>query len=253
MNLNHYRILAGMLSLWLAICVSPAANAAGEGTHSTSCIILLHGLGRSSMSMKGVQWRLQDEGYLVVNDSYSWLGQRIEDIAPAAIGEGLARCAELGASSVGFVTHSLGGILVRHYLQDHAIAGLGRVVMLAPPNQGSTLADHLVASEIFEPLLPEPAHQLGTGADSIPKQLGPVNFELGVIAGTNTRALLSQGLEDVPNDGTVSVDETRVEGMQDFLVLPVDHSFLMWRESVLDQVVVFLREGRFDHSATPAD
>jgi hypothetical protein len=62
--------------------------------------------------------------------------------------------------------------------------------------------------------------------------------------------LLSPGLEGTANDGTVAVDETRVEGMQDFLVLPVDHSFLMWSGAVLDQVVLFLDKGHFDHSSS---
>lgn len=85
----------------------------------------------------------------------------------------------------------------------------------------------------------------------MPRQLGPVDFELGVIAGSNSYALTSPALEDIPNDGTVAVAETRVDGMQDFIVLDVDHSFLMWRSAVLDQVVTFLREGRFDHGPNP--
>jgi hypothetical protein len=222
---------------------------AGNTVSSEVCIILLHGLGRSSMSMKAVQWRLQEEGYEVVNNSYPWLGQSIEEIAPIAIGESLSECAELGFSKVGFVTHSLGGILLRQYLDSQTITGLGRVVMLAPPNQGSTMADHLVANGMLEPLLPEPTHQLGTGEDSVPKHLGPVNFELGVIAGNDTRVFLSPGLDDMANDGTVAVAETRVDGMQDFIVLPVDHSFLMWRTAVLDQIVLFLGQGHFDHQA----
>lgn len=224
--------------------LQPGATPAGV----PRCIVLLHGLGRSSVSMKGVEWRLEEEGFSVVNLSYPWAKQTIEQLARLAVGNGLDGCRELQQSPVGFVTHSLGGILLRQYLEETAIDHLGRVVMLAPPNQGSIMADHLLANELVEPLLPEPAHQLGTGAESIPLQLGPVDFELGVIAGNNTRAWVSPGLEDVPNDGTVAVDETRVDGMRDFIVLDVDHSFLMWRSAVLDQVVRFLREGRFDHS-----
>ncbi len=221
--------------------------------NSEVCIILLHGLGRSSVSMKGVQWRLEDEGFAVINNSYSWLRKSIEEIAPIVIDEGLSDCADLGLSQIGFVTHSMGGILLRQYVHSKPIAGLGRVVMLAPPNQGSTMADHLLASEMLEPLLPESTHQLGTGEDSLPKRLGPVNFELGVIAGTDTRALLSPGLDDMANDGTVAVQETYVQGMQDFIALPVDHSFMMWRDAVLDQVVQFLSQGQFDHQSVDVD
>lgn len=243
-------ILIGLLysSLVGTLQATDASLSSEDGiTNREVCIILLHGLGRSSVSMKGVQWRLEDEGYVVVNNSYAWLGKSIEEIAPIVIDEGLSDCADLGLSQIGFVTHSMGGILLRQYLHSKPIAGLGRVVMLAPPNQGSTMADHLLANEMLEPLLPESTHQLGTGEDSLPKRLGPVNFELGVIAGTDTRAVLSPGLDDVANDGTVAVQETRVEGMQDFIVLPVDHSFMMWRDTVLDQVVQFLGRGQFDH------
>lgn len=252
----HYLTAAAVLlvgSSFIGLLQAQAADSTHaevqSSVHNDVCIILLHGLGRSSISMKGVQWRLEEAGYPVVNNSYPWLGRSIEEIAPIAIGESLSDCTEMGLSRIGFVTHSLGGILLRQYLDEHSIAGLGRVVMLAPPNQGSTMADQLVANGMLEPLLPQPAYQLGTDENSVPKRLGPVNFELGVIAGTNTRAWLSPGLDNFANDGTVAVEETRVAGMQDFIVLPVDHSFLMWRNVVLDQVVLFLDKGLFDHSS----
>lgn len=243
------RLLAPSLGLLLPGLAAALFNTASaqELPSPDTCIILLHGLGRSSVSMKGVEWRLEDEGFAVVNKSYPWKNFSIDELAGIAVEPGLEGCRKLGISQVGFVTHSLGGILLRQYLEQNTIPGLGRVVMLAPPNQGSTVADHLLANEMLEPLLPEPAYGLGTGEGSVVKQLGPVRFELGVIAGSNERPLSSPGLEGKPNDGTVAVDETRVEGMQDFIVLDVDHSFLMWRTAVLDQVVLFLREGHFDH------
>ncbi|HET6565227.1 MAG TPA: hypothetical protein VFG52_07435 [Xanthomonadales bacterium] len=239
--------LLGLLLPGLGAALVSTANAQ-ETPPPETCIILLHGLGRSSVSMKGVEWRLEEEGFAVVNKSYPWMNFSIDELAGIAVEPGLEDCRKLGISQVGFVTHSMGGILLRQYLVQNTIPELGRVVMLAPPNQGSTVADHLLANELLEPLLPEPAHQLGTGEGSVIKQLGPVTFELGVIAGSNERPLASPGLDGKPNDGTVAVDETRVEGMQDFIVLDVDHSFLMWRTAVLHQVVLFLREGHFDHS-----
>ncbi|MDZ4730416.1 MAG: hypothetical protein SH820_10800 [Xanthomonadales bacterium] len=251
--LHYLATVVGLLASSIFMGLLQAADSTQaevqRSVHNDVCIILLHGLGRSSMSMKGVQWRLEEAGYPVVNNSYPWLGRSIEEIAPIAINESLSHCTEMGLSKIGFVTHSLGGILLRQYLEENTIAGLGRVVMLAPPNQGSTMADQLVANGMLEPLLPQPAYQLGTDENSVPKRLGTVNFELGVIAGNNTRVLLAPGLDDLANDGTVAVEETRVAGMQDFIVLPVDHSFLMWRSAVLDQIVLFLGQGRFDHSS----
>jgi len=202
--------------------------------------------------MTGLEWWLEEEGFTVVNKSYPWMNFSIGELAAIAVEPGLQDCREQGITTIDFVTHSMGGILLRQYLEQNTIAGLGRVVMLAPPNQGSTMADYLLANDLLGPLLPEPAQQLGTGEDSVPLQLGPVEFELGVIAGNNSRALQSPGLENVPNDGTVAVAETRVEGMRDFIVLNVDHSFLMWRSAVLEQVVWFLREGHFDHGTDAA-
>jgi hypothetical protein len=230
------------------LTAAPVCFAAEDPGSRDQCIILLHGLARSSVSMKAVEWRLEEEGYFVVNNSYPWLGKNIEEIAPPAVEEGLTACREAGKSQVGFVTHSMGGIVLRQYLQSKSIAGMWRVVMLAPPNQGSMMADQLMANEMIEPLLPKPARQLGTGDNSIPKMLGPVDFELGIIAGSNTRTIGSVGLDEVENDGTVAVEETYVEGMQDIIVMPVDHSFLMWRSEVLDQVVQFLHRGNFDHA-----
>lgn len=243
--------LCCLFLLWLGGLPIVSAGAEEVATEP-SCVVLLHGLGRSSVSMKGLEWRLEREGFAVINKSYPWNNFSIDELAEIAVEPGLEGCRQLGATRINFVTHSLGGILLRQYLENNSVAGLGRVVMLAPPNQGSTMADYLLANELLEPLLPTPAHQLGTGDDSVPRRLGPVGFELGVIAGNNTRALLSPGLEDTPNDGTVAVAETRVEGMQDFIVLDVDHSFLMWRSAVMDQVVLFLRDGHFDHSLSPA-
>ena len=240
-----------LCALSLLFCsLLPVSSQAEEeqAVESDACIILLHGLGRSSLSMKAVEWRLRDTGYVVVNNSYPWLGKTIEEIAPLVIDEGLADCDEAGKTQIGFVTHSLGGIVLRQYLETRELPGLSRVVMLAPPNQGSVMAEDLLANKAIKPLMPEPARQLGTGDDSVPRQLGPVKFELGVIAGNSSRLLVTDGLEGEANDGTVTVEETQVEGMSDFIEMPVDHSFLMWRESVLNQVVNFLRDGHFDHA-----
>jgi triacylglycerol lipase len=253
MSRSHFIIFTCFLSLLLPEGLAHSSSSTEDNATDQQCVVLLHGLGRSSVSMKGLEWRLEQEGYAVLNKSYPWMNFRIGELAAIAVEPGLEGCRQQGKSTINFVTHSLGGILLRQYLELNSIAGLGRVVMLAPPNQGSTRADHLLANELLGPLLPEPAQQLGTGEDSVPRQLGPVRFELGVIAGNNGRDLPSPGLEDIPNDGTVAVAETRVDGMQDFIVLEVDHSFLMWRSVVLDQVVTFLREGRFNHGLNPVD
>ena len=183
-------------------------------------------------------------GYRVNNVDYPSRQLPIEELAPLAVHKGIEGCNQ--AHTIHFVTHSLGGILIRYYLEDNTIANLGRVVMLAPPNQGSEVVDTIGALPGFQLLNGPAGDQLGTGADSIPRQLGPVEFELGVIAGSDTfNPILSLYLPN-PDDGKVSVASTRVEGMADFIVLPYTHTFMMQADEVHRQAIEFIRHGRFD-------
>tara|TARA_R110002073_G_scaffold3753_7_gene24689 strand:- start:1004 stop:1723 length:720 start_codon:yes stop_codon:yes gene_type:complete len=211
------------------------------------CVILLHGLARSKLSMKAVEWRLEKADYIVVNNSYPSTRLSIPELSELSISQSVSECNEHNSTQIHFVTHSLGGILLRQYFADHDIKNLGRSVMLGPPNQGSKLADYIQSHSLGKKLQPQAGRQLGTGLNAVPKGLGPVAFEVGVIAGTrNHRVLVSRPL-DGPNDGTVTVAETRVAGMADFIQLPATHTFMMWKGSVLDQVEYFLQNGQFDH------
>ena len=120
--------------------------------------------------------------------------------------------------------------------------------MLAPPNQGSEVVDDFGAMPGFGLVNGPAGFQLGTGDDSLPRSLGPVNFEVGIIAGSATfNPILSQSLPN-PDDGKVSVESTRVKGMKDFIVVPHSHTFIMRAEVVVEQTIHFLREGSFDHA-----
>jgi len=194
------------------------------------------------------------EGYHVANVDYDSREHRVETLAEQAITLGLEQCGEAGEiDRVHFATHSLGGILVRHYLRDHELPTLGRVVMLAPPNQGSEIIDVFGTLPGFELFSGEPAQQLGTADGSLPRQLGPVNFEVGVIAGTRSlNPLLSMALPNL-DDGKVTVENTKVEGMTDFIELPYSHTFIMQRQEPIDQVIHFLAHGQFRRTPSDAD
>jgi len=198
--------------------------------------------------MKYLEWNLSESEFEVVNLSYPSLSYPIEELAVMAVEEGLAECRERGLTRIHFVTHSLGGILVRQYLSQHDISELERVVMLGPPSQGSRVADYVDSFGFLEPVTPQAVEQLGTGQNSVPRKLGPASFELGIIAGTANRRSLIPGIPNEPGDGTVSVAETVVPGMLDFLEMPVSHTFMMWDQSVLHQVMHFLDRGYFDRS-----
>lgn len=242
-------LLARFTSLALLAFIGACAHSAGDevsvASQSKACVILLHGLWRTDLSMKAIEWSLEEEGYRVVNIDYPSLQYPIEQLAEMAVQEGIDECRDLGLQQIDFVTHSLGGILVRQYDHYRVIPGLHRVVMLGPPNQGSELADYVESLELLRALTPQAVSQLGTGELSVPRRLGPVNFQLGIIAGTaNYRAFLP-GVPAGPGDGTVAVAETAVPGALDILELPVSHSFMMWNQAVIDQVLHFLEHGAF--------
>lgn len=210
------------------------------------CVVLLHGMWRSALAMKPLEWHLEEQGYLVINESYSSLSYTIPELADMAVGGGLAACRERGLVRVHFVTHSLGGILVRQYAKGRIVPGLERVVMLGPPNQGSQVADYYGSIDFLDGLRPQVMDGLRTDENSVTAALGPVHFELGIIAGTVNRRAMIPGFPQEPGDGTVSVAETVVPGMVDFLQMPTTHTFMIWNPQVMDQVVHFLQLGEFN-------
>jgi triacylglycerol lipase len=210
------------------------------------CVVLLHGLARTSASMNVMQKALTESGYRVVNVEYPSRELPIEQLAPLAVGEGIDECRASGYDGgVHFVTHSLGGILVRYFFDTNASDAVGRVVMLAPPNQGSNAADALRDIPGFDWLNGPAGSQLGKGESSIPLSLGTPDFEFAVVAGNRSIDPVSSAVLDNPDDGKVSVADTRLDGMREFRVMPVSHTYIMKDDDVIELVRSFLRTGRF--------
>jgi len=170
--------------------------------------------------------------------------ERIEDAAEEVAGA-IADCGP-GAGPVHFVTHSLGGLVLRALLPRHPELGGGRAVMLAPPNQGSEIADRVRELGWLAPVLGPLAVQLGTRPQDLPKRLPVPEIAFGVIAGDDWINPAGPLWLPSPHDGTVSVESTRLEGMRDHIVLPYTHTFIVAAEPVAAQVDTFLRHGRFD-------
>ncbi len=211
--------------------------------YAEECVILLHGLARSDHSMQKLATALGSSGYRAVNYDYPSTQYPIEQLAEITIENALSQCPIEG--KVHFVTHSMGGILVRQYLRNKTLERVGRVVMLGPPNKGSQVVDKLHKIPGFKQFNGPAGMQMGTGEVSVPNKLGPADFELGIIAGTRSINLILSTMLPNPDDGKVSVENTKLEGMTDHISLPVTHPFMMRNKEVIEQVIHFLKYGAF--------
>ncbi|MFL0809673.1 MAG: alpha/beta hydrolase [Agarilytica sp.] len=211
---------------------------------ASDCVILLHGLARTDSSMAKMEEALEREGYKAINAGYPSRKYEIEKLAGDTISAALKECG--GDKKVNFVTHSMGGILVRQYLSEYEISNLNHVVMLGPPNQGSEVIDSLGTVPGFKLINGPAGLQLGTGEMSVPNKLGAADFSLGVIAGAKTINLILSSILPKPNDGKVSVESTMLNGMDDHIAMPVTHPFMMKNKKVIQQVIYFLKNGKFN-------
>lgn len=214
------------------------------GNHS-ECIILLHGLARTSRAMAKAEAMFSRQGYHTLNVNYPSREYIIEDLSPEVIGNAIKQCSEKEYKNLHFFTHSMGGILLRYFLQHHDPEGIGRAVMLSPPNQGSEIVDELAGFPGFKFLNGPAGLQLGTDANSIPSRLGPINIETGIITGSKSINPMLSRLIKGANDGKVSVASARLEKMTDFLVVPYTHTFIMRRDEVIRQALYFFQNGLF--------
>lgn len=238
-----------LLSVFLTAC-GHEQPLQGEIIPDKGMVILLHGLARSGASMLKMQRALVNAGFSTCNIYYPSTRHEIVTLATEYVLPKIHECVDDTGSTLNFVTHSLGGIIVRYLAKKDLLVNIGRVVMLAPPNQGSEVADVLGEFWLFKLINGPAGKELGTSDNSIPLQIGPANFEVGIIAGSKSINLILSLMIDGENDGKVSIKNTRLEGMKDFIVLPVTHPFIMKEESAIRQTIHFLIYGMFRKNST---
>ncbi len=231
-------ILLGSLS-----CVEEREAVPG----SNEAVMLIHGLERTEASLAVLQVRLARAGFDVHTVDYPSGDAPMEDHVET-LATAVADCC-IEADQLHFVSHSLGGLVVRSYLGRAEETELslppGRAVMLAPPNQGSQVADALVETELGTWYLGPTGSLLGTHPTNLPATLPIPTREVGIIAGSRSLNPIGSLLIPGPDDGAVGIKEVQLPGAK-LIVVPRTHTFIMNSRWVADATIRFLLTGSFE-------
>lgn len=214
--------------------------------HNNESVILLHGLGDVKLSMLKLESALNDDGYITKNIGYSSTGETIESLAEKELSEIVERYKKIGFEKIHFVTHSMGGLIVRYYLQEHDLPSGSRIVMLSPPNHGSEVADHFLESKFYQLIVGDVGQELATDS-KILSELKPIIPEVGIIAGNKSSNPYFSKIIPGEDDGRVAVDNTKLTEMKDFIVVPSTHLTIKYNNDVIKQTAFFLKNGIFEH------
>jgi len=242
-------MLAKTLIIVLSMLTAPAfADTAHKPAQDT--VVILHGIGHSRWNMYWVERAMKREGYATVNISYPSLDNEIPALAAYINAKLAAGKVWDRQGRVHFVTHSMGGLVARRYLDDFRAdipqEKMGRLVMIAPPNGGSEVADFLKNFPPYKWSFGPAGQQLTTAFRQTDTTVPW--YETGIIAGTRGWPyFVATWLIDGEHDGRVAVEKTKMNGMKDHIALPATHSFISWKGDVHGQIKNFLNEGQFQH------
>ena len=235
-------IIALLIAASTSVACSPSATEPRPGKSET--VVLLHGLTRSAKAMDKMATALRSDGYTVINHNYPSTSATIEKLTEQVFQTLEPQLRPL--DKVHFVTHSMGGIILRQYLEKHELANRGRVVMLAPPSRGSEVTDKLGKLFLYQWINGPAGNQLGTGTNSLPLQLKKPDFELGIIAGDRSINPILSLLIPGPDDGKVALARVKPAAYTDYVQLHVTHPCMVWNKKVIAQTKHFLEYGKFN-------
>ena len=208
-------------------------------------VVLLHGISRTALSFRKMQLALQRAGFATLNLDYASRRKSLEGLAED-IHPAIQHFADRVDGPVHFVCHSMGGLLARVYIARHRPERLGRVVMLGTPNSGSEIADRLKNFGPYRAFFGPAGQQLGTKRDdAINALFPPLDYPVGIVAGNRSIDPLAGTMLPKPHDGRVSVENTRIEGMADHIVVDTSHPWLVRNSVAVAQTIAFLQDGTF--------
>lgn len=218
---------------------------ASELKNDGNYVVILHGIARSNKHMQKLATYLQKDGFDVINLSYPSTTHKIEDLTEIINKEISQRTPE--DKRIHFIGYSMGGLMVRALIHKYNYKNLGKVVQLAPPNQGSELADFVKNFWPYKKIFGPAGQQLITDQSAVKHIFGEVNYELGIIAGNATIDPISSAIIPGENDGKVTVERTKLEGMKDHIVVSASHTFFPFNKEVQKQTLYFLKNGNFKY------
>ena len=214
-------------------------------------IIILHGLGRTPISMQKIKKALDSQGYKVLNIGYSVLSASFED-ALSQILEKIDNWIEPD-KTVHLVGHSFGGILIRGILAKRKDFKYGRCVMIGSPNKGTAIASYVLSHKVLKHITPPVTKELTPDSELL-KLLPEPEIETGIIAGSKPYNLVipvswfyKKATNNAPGDGVVEISNTQCSNMSDFIIMPLHHSFMMWNSELIEQISHFLKHASFVH------
>ena len=209
-------------------------------------IVLIHGIHGERSDLSLLNEKLQQKGFKTYNFHYPSTKYPIEKLSSNYLKPFLAKLNSQN-QSISFLTHSMGGILLRHYLYKNKDIDIEKIIMLAPPNKGSDLVDIFGNNFIFKKRYGPAGQQIGTDLEQNLHLSNLEEYKVGIIAGDKTDHPYFSIFIPGKDDGKVALTNTFIDSDFDFLIVPCGHETILKSKIVLRAVDNYLKKGEFSH------